>query len=320
MSIYLHNPSHNGDQILTLGIVRKIIEQNTDKKFTIVPACSMYLFSELLNDNVNLQMHPVIWYEKKNIHLNNNIISASHDILWSAEGGNIYINMFQLLLKENPTQIGLIDRVNYVKKILTDIKNKTGVDIYFSCDNYKELVPTLPNINMENLSKISKFFECNNHRQFMPSLSNIDTESIKIKLRSYNKKIIFFYNQNSFCGIENGYPKNINEHVVSELIQRYGNEYIILLTKQCNTTNPNVLFIENEFNNCPRLDGLNLVINAYIADLCDKVYFKNNGGSLFILNQMNTCNSINRQYVFIGSRPHYNVINEYGLKCQLLEV
>ena len=48
MSIYLHNPSHNGDQILTLGIVRKIIEQNTDKKFTIVPACSMYLLSKYI--------------------------------------------------------------------------------------------------------------------------------------------------------------------------------------------------------------------------------------------------------------------------------
>ena len=36
-----------------LGIVRKIIEQNADKNFVIVPACSMYLFSELLKDNVN---------------------------------------------------------------------------------------------------------------------------------------------------------------------------------------------------------------------------------------------------------------------------
>ena len=175
-------------------------------------------------------------------------------------------------------------------------------------------------INVENLSKISKFFDCNNRSQFMPLSSNIDIESIKTRLQSYNKKIIFFYNQNSFSGIENSYPKNINERVLTELIHKYGNEYIILLTKQCNTTNPNVLFVENEFNICPRLDGLNLVINAYIADLCDKIYFKNNGGSLFILNQMNIRNSIDKQYIFIGTLGDYKVINEYGLKCQLLEV
>ena len=35
-----------------------------------------------------------------------------------------------------------------------DIKKTTGVDIHFNCDNFKELIPNLPNINMENLSKI----------------------------------------------------------------------------------------------------------------------------------------------------------------------
>lgn len=48
MRIYLHNPSHNCDQFLTLGIVRKNIEQNTDEKFVIVPACSMYLLSKYI--------------------------------------------------------------------------------------------------------------------------------------------------------------------------------------------------------------------------------------------------------------------------------
>jgi len=284
MKIYLHNPSHNGDQILTLGIVKKFIEQNTDKNFVIVPACSMYLFSELLNDNVSLQMHPIIWDGHKNIHLDNNNISNKQDTLWSTEGNNIYINMWLLLCKENHNCIGLINKDKFIKKILTDIKNTTGVDIYFNCDKYKELIPTLPNINIENLSKISNFFDCNNHNKLMPLLSNINIENIKNKLLSYKKKIVFFYNQNSFCGIENGYPKNINENVLTEVIQKYGDEYIILLTKQCNIIHPNVLFIENEFNIFQRLDGLNLVINAYIADLCDKIYFKNNGGSLFILN------------------------------------
>jgi hypothetical protein len=316
MYIYLHNPSHNGDQILTLGIVRKIIEQNADKKFVIVPACSMYLFSELLNDNVNLQINPTIWDENKNIHLdNNNTISTKYHVLWTTEGSNIYINTWLLLCKENYHCIGLINRDNYIKKILADIKKTTGVDIYFNCDNYKELIPILPNINMENFSKISKFVDSNNPEQV------ISLENIKTKLYSYKKKLIFFYNQNSFCGVETEYPKNINESVLTNLIQTYGSEYIILLTKQCsNITHPNVLFIENEFNNYPRLDGLNLVINAYIADLCDKIYFKNNGGSLFILNQMNMRNSINKQYVFIGSNYDYNIINEYGLKCELREV
>jgi len=49
--------------------------------------------------------------------------------------------------------------------------------------------------------------------------------------------------------------------------------------------------------------------------LCNEVYFKTNGGSLFILNQDNIGNK-NTKYNFIGNNNWKNIYNnEYGLEC-----
>jgi hypothetical protein len=50
MKIILHSPGHNGDIVLVLGIIKKLINDNLDKEFIIIPACSDYLFNELLSD------------------------------------------------------------------------------------------------------------------------------------------------------------------------------------------------------------------------------------------------------------------------------
>jgi hypothetical protein len=294
MKIILHNPSHNGDQLLTLSIVKILINDNLDKEFMIVPACTTYLFTELSSEKVIIQEHPVIWHHNnKNIFNNKNFISENHNTLWNFHDGNIYINLWKLLIQDNYNCISLTSRPTFIKNMLTQINNQTGIKINFNCDNYKELIPILP---------------------------YMDIEYIREKITSYNKKIIFFYNQNSFCGIENSYPNDINEKTIQQLINNYGEHYMIILSKPCNITHKNLINVETEFDNLPSFDGKNLIINANIANLCDEVYFKNNGGSLFILNQMNIANK-NVKYNFIGNSSWQNIYyNEYELNSTLIPI
>jgi hypothetical protein len=287
MKIILHNPSHNGDQLHTLGIVKKLINDNLDKEFIIVPACSSYLFNELLSDKVVFDEHPVLWNNDKNIYNHKNFISENHNTLWNIHECNIYINMWKLLTHNNYNWISLVNRPEYILTMLKEINNKTGIKINFNCDNYKELIPSLP---------------------------YVDIEFIREKIISYNKKVIFFYNLNSYSGLESSYPDNINETIIKNLIERYVENHIIVLPKKCNIIHKDLIDIETEFGVVPTLDGKNLIIYANIANICDEVYFKNNGGSLFILNQMNIKNSNNTKYNLIGSHDYYDTIsNEYGL-------
>jgi hypothetical protein len=290
MNIYLHNPSHNGDHLFTLEMLKILIRDNLDKNFVIVPACSMYLFNDLLSDHVRIEKHPVIWDESKNIFLDNNLISNSHDILWSTHDGNIYINMWKLLIHNNPNCISLANRVLFIKNTLDKIYEKTNIRIKFNCEDYKELIPILPTIDIDN---------------------------IKDKLNQYNKKVVFFYNQDSKSGCETFYIKNFNEETIKKLLHIYGEDYIILLSKPCNIKNKRLINVEDEFNVKPSVDGKNLIINANIANLCDEVYFKANGGSLFLLNQIHINNSKQKlKYHYLGANNYYDIIiNEYELRC-----
>lgn len=288
MKIILHNPGHNGDQIISLGIVKYFINSNLDKDFIIVPGCSSYLFNELLSDKVVFEEHPVPWNNNKNIFNCKNFISENHDVLWNYHDGNIYINIWKLLVQDNYNCISLSSRPTFIKNMLEQINNQTGIRIFFNCDNYKELISSLP---------------------------YVDIGFIREKIRSVNKKIVFFYNQNSFSGLEDSYPSDINEKTIQKLINDYGEDHMIILSKPCNIIHKNLINVETEFGNLPSHDGKNLIINANIANLCDEVYLKNNGGSLFILNKMNIQNTNKVKYYFIGANEYYNIINnEYELK------
>jgi hypothetical protein len=200
--------------------------------------------------------------------------------------------MWKLLTLDNYNWIGLVNRPLFIKNMLEQIYNQTQIKINFNCDNYKDLIPILP---------------------------YVDITIIREKINSYNKKTIFFYNQNSCSGLEVNYSKNINEEIIQKLIDNYGEDHIIILSKPCIITHKNLINVETEFGIVPVVDGKNLVINANIANLCDEVYFKSNGGSFFILNKMNIIESQNKlKYHFIGTTDFYNVINdEYELKSKL---
>lgn len=292
MKIILHNPGHNGDQLHTLGIIKQFINDNLDKEFIIVPACSMYLFNELLSDKVIIEEHPVTWNNTTNLfnNSNNKFINKIHDILWIFHENNIYINMWKLLVQDNYNCISLANRITFINNMLEEINNKIGIKIYFNCNNYKELIPILPYVDFDYICE---------------------------KLKSYNKKFIFFYNQNSFSGFESFYKNDMNEIIIKNLIDNYGEDYIIILSKPSNINHKNLINVETEFGIIPSLDGKNLIINANIANLCDAVYFKLNGGSQFILNQINIANK-NVKYNFIGPNNFYQVINnEYQLNVKL---
>jgi len=294
MKIILHNPSHNGDQLHTLGIVKQLINDNLDKHFIIIPACAMYLFNDLLSDKVIVEQHPRPWHTNKNIVNEINFISEIHDILWNYHCGNIYINMWKLLTQNNYNWISLVHREKFVYSMLKEIYNQTGINIIFNCSNYKELIPVLPYINID---------------------------LIREKIKRYNQKIIFFYNENSCSGFENEYPNNINEKVIQDLIDKYGDDYIILLSKPCNLFHKSLKNVESEFGIVPVIDAKNLILNANIANLCDQVYFKNNGGSFFILNKMNIENINNVKYFFIDAGNFYNSIKyDYGLNIELYTI
>jgi hypothetical protein len=61
-------------------------------------------------------------------------------------------------------------------------------------------------------------------------------------------------------------------------------------------------------------NGKSIVIYANFCNTCDTVYFKNNGGSLFQLNQVNLANK-HTKYVYLNECDSYydSFKNVYGL-------
>ena len=83
--------------------------------------------------------------------------------------------------------------------------------------------------------------------------------------------------------------------------------------------------MEDDLNIKKEQDGSSIVMYANICELCDKVYFKNNGGSLFQLNQRNINNKKIIYYFIdtqdINSDNCYNIIkNIYELNCEFIDV
>ena len=288
MRFFLHNPGHNGDILHSLGIVSIIIKSNPNYKFVLVPACSSFLYTDLLNERVAIEEHPVIWNTqmKNSILDTSNVISQLHHIVYAKYNDDIYINIWKLLTDENKCCISLTSRGEYCKRVFYNMNVQLGVNVEFNY-NSVDIIPQLP---------------------------RTDVNAIISKLKSYNKKIVLFYNLNSFSGFE--YAKQTNDDIIDELITKYNSEdYMLLLVKQNDKYNE-LLNLERDFNIVPSADGKNLIDTAYIANVCNHVYFKTNGGSLFILNKSNIKNNNNVLYHFMGDDDCYKVISdEYELNC-----
>ena len=290
--IYLFNEAHNGDVFFSLHIAKVLIENNPDINFHVMLSCSHFLYSDLLNKykNIIIDFYPIVW----NIDKNEQIIDIHNRIDYGNGIGTynncIYISLWRVLTDNNPCCISLYNRIDYINNILNEINNKFNIKILFNCNNYKDLIPILP---------------------------ELDITDIIIKLKSYNKKLVFLYN----VQFRSGKSDIDNDIVLNKLIEKYKEDSIIITAKPTIIKHSCLINMEDEFNIKPSIDGKNLIINAMIANNCNYVYIKDSGSALFVLNQTNIKNINNVIYHYIKSNENINIYNsiikEYELNCIL---
>ena len=288
VEIYLHNPGHSGDILHTLEIAKIIINSNPTYKFKLAPASCKCLYNNLISENVEIINHNCIWdtINCKNVLIQSDIITNLHNVLFHYEPHKLYINLWKMLVQDNTNCINLLGRTSFIKNTIYEINLKFNLNIQFNCDNDKLLIPILPDVNIDK------------------------TENY---LKSLNKKLIFYYNLNSSSGFENQYSANINDKVILKLLSEIDDDTILLLAKKTNIQSNKIIYVESDLNNPLSNDGENLLVNEKISRLCDKIYFKINGGSLFILNSININND--QKFYLINSENWYNVLkNSYYLK------
>ena len=122
----------------------------------------------------------------------------------------------------------------------------------------------------------------------------------------------FYYNLNSSSGFENQYSANINDKVILKLLSEIDDDTILLLAKKTNIQSNKIIYVESDLNNPLSNDGENLLVNEKISRLCDKIYFKINGGSHVILNSINIDNE--QKFYLINSENWYDILkNSYHL-------
>jgi len=298
MEIIIHNPGHSGDILHTLEFVKIFIKSNPSYKFTLVPASCKCLYDNLISDNIKVIQHNCIWNStlEKNELFKSDTITKLHDVLIYYDCNKLYINLWKMLVQDNINCINLIGRTNFIKNVVNKINYMYNLNIQFNCDNDKELIPILPDINIDRIENY---------------------------LKSLNKKFIFFYNFKSMSGFEFEYIPNINNIVIKKLLTEIDNDTILLLPKKTEFENNKIIHLESDLNIPISNNGENLLINEKISRLCDKIYLKINGGSLFILNSKNIENeqkfylikssNINTWHKILKNSYHLKYLNIYNI-------
>jgi hypothetical protein len=153
--------------------------------------------------------------------------------------------------------------------------------------------------------------------ELIPEIPSLDTHFINeyIYKKNYDK-IIMFYNLNGYSGQET-FSNNFNKNYINKLLFENINSLIIIID-DCDIIHPNLITLSNIIQK--NISGINLVLYANICNLCDEVYFKNTGGSLFILNKVNLNNKLTKYFYLNGNDSYYSVIkNVYNLNCYPVE-
>jgi hypothetical protein len=134
----------------------------------------------------------------------------------------------------------------------------------------------------------------------LPKINKTKVESIKLILNNLKyKKNIFFYNQ--YGGFDGGSLLEDN-NIFDYIFKTYENVNIIT-SKKSQINNSNIYCVEDNFDNKVTRCGENLVINSLIANLCDVIFFRLNGGSEFIFARDYIDNK-NTEYIYIGNKIH----------------
>lgn len=277
--VYLHNNAHNGDVFFSSEIVKVFVRSNPTIHFKIVPCCSSILFKDIVSNNVSIHDHPIMW----NINMSNMprpiiesdieyIRNLSNTLISYTNTDNIqriYINTWCILIN-NSHCMDLRCKPVQIATMLEDIKNKYNIDLHFQCDDYRELIPKIPEYSLASF--------------------NIFTNPLK--------ESIFFYNLDGFSGQDGGrYSSSFNDNVIKHLLVENPDKQLIIVNKT-KITDPNLLTLTTDVNIEKTLCGKNLVYYANICRLCSKVYFKLNGGSLYVLNKDNIRDTTTQYYLF----------------------
>ena len=287
--VYLHNNAHNGDVFFSSEIVKVFIRCNPTIQFKIVPCCSSILFQDISSDNVSIHEHPIIWnYDMNSMlghmvendiecirQLSNTLISYTHiDNIQ-----RLYINTWCILVYKSNC-LDLRCKPVQISMMLENIKKTYNIDLHFHCDDYRELIPKIPEYSLDSF-----------HIFANPS-----------------KESIFFYNLDGFSGHDSGrYSRSFNDNVINHLLVENPDKQIIIVNKT-DITHPNLLTLTTDVNIEKTLCGKNLVYYANICRLCSKVYFKLNGGSLYVLNKDNIGDKSTEYYLLYDKDDDYSKI------------
>lgn len=277
MKIVLFNPAHNGDILLTLEIVKNIIKSNPSHTYDIQLACCSFIYKDLVCPNVTVSNYTNIWMFDKNVDLN--LTHNHHSTLWLYKPDTLYLNMWQILVKDNIDCLNLNDRIPFVRKLFNEIGDKHQIYLSFNVERYEDLIPVLPDIS--------------------------DT-SILTRIKAIDKPKIFIYNMIS--GNYNNYDALI-EHVVNV----YPNHHIIL-ARAHKMASERITNVETDLDVTPSFDGKNLVICSNIADECDIVIFSQTGGSFFHLNKRSIANT-KTKYYYLNHYLLSTMKEVFGLNC-----
>jgi hypothetical protein len=294
MPVYLHNPAHNGDIFVSSEIVKILVRSNPSVQFKIVPSCSSALFDEVLTCNVELLPHPMLWLidkdrsmdlsDKPDIHH----ISTLHHTLLSFFNGNLYMNMWMFMIFQELNCMDIREKHITMKNLLQQIKNDYNIDLQFNCDDDRELIPSIPQYDID----------------FMVPFINKD---------KYRKTIMFF-NLNGYSGQDDcRYSPRFNENYIKHLLNDNPDSRIIIVD-ECNIKHPNLITLTGDVKIKKMLSGSNLILYANICRLCDEVYFKLNGGSFFFLNKDNIRDKSTKYYFLYDNDGEYtnSIINVFN--------
>jgi hypothetical protein len=288
--IFLHNPAHNGDVLASSQLVKLLIIDNPHLEFKIVPSCASILFEDFVKNTPNSELlkHPSPWvFTTNNVNENDYIHKLANTLLHLDGNGNLYLNTWKFMLSSSNVCIDIQNVIPTMNSFVKHINEAYKIGIKFGSHTMDELVPTMPQYDVS----------------FMNTL---------IDRKKYDK-IMFFYNLNGCSGQE--LAKGFNHFFINKLLNENPNCLLIIVDK-CEIEHPNLLTLSH----IPKEhSGKSLVLYANICNLCDEVYFKDNGGSLFLLNEVNISNK-RVNYFFVGSPigTYGAIVNGYKLKCNLI--
>jgi hypothetical protein len=176
--------------------------------------------------------------------------------------------------------------------LFDEIYQKTHILLKFNATHYKELVPEIPQLDISWL--IEKIIHIARERNI-----------------TYNEKIMFF-NFKGQSGSE-PFPHDYNENIIIQLLTNHPSA-VVIIPDHCEIKHPRLINLMDDCGIKKEHNGRSIVIYANYCNVCDTVYFKNNGGSLFQLNKVNAANR-RTKYIYLNGHEvyYYAFKNTYGL-------